>query len=254
MLGCWVWGQTLTSWIYRLHYELFLGPIGTKIVGATGFIFLFLIGTGLFLWFPRSKRQWRTAFRFAAVKNRFRLHYDLHRLFGLYSSFALVTIAFSGVALSYPDLVRSAVEAFSNPTPRPSPKIEVLSSKPAFDEALALAKERYPDGEPVYVETPDEAGDPYQVGIKTPLDGDVKGILTELWIDTQNRKIIDVREFNKLSLGDRFMVIQFPIHNGDIFGIVGRWIVFVLGLLPSLLFVTGLILYLKKNQFWRRSA
>ena len=192
-LGCWVWGQTLMSWIYRLHYELFMGAIGTKIVGVTGLVFLFLIFTGLWLWWPRSKSQWATAFRLTTFKNRYRLSYDIHRIFGLYSSLALILTSFSGVALAYPEIVKSIVGVVSVTTPHPSPQVDQTSVHPLFDESLRIAKAQYPGSETVFVEASDDPNAPYSVGLKTKSDWAVKGVLTELWIDPVAQTVIETR-------------------------------------------------------------
>ena len=53
--------------------------------------------------------------------------------------------------------------------------------------------------------------------------------------------------------GSRFMGWQFPLHNGDALGLAGRWLVFLGGWLPALLFGTGLYLWWRKHQLRRRS-
>ncbi|HBL87892.1 MAG TPA: hypothetical protein DD399_13965, partial [Alcanivorax sp.] len=56
-----------------------------------------------------------------------------------------------------------------------------------------------------------------------------------------------------VAAGSRFMGWQFPLHNGDALGLAGRWLVFLGGWLPALLFGTGLYLWWRKHQLRRRS-
>ena len=56
-----------------------------------------------------------------------------------------------------------------------------------------------------------------------------------------------------MAAGSRFMGWQFPLHNGDALGLAGRWLVFLGGWLPALLFGTGLYLWWRKHQLRRRS-
>jgi uncharacterized iron-regulated membrane protein len=52
-----------------------------------------------------------------------------------------------------------------------------------------------------------------------------------------------------MSLGDRYMNEQLWLHNGSIFGLLGRLLVFAAGFVPLILFVTSLQIWR-----WRRAA
>ncbi|MGH7201474.1 MAG: PepSY domain-containing protein, partial [Planctomycetaceae bacterium] len=45
---------------------------------------------------------------------------------------------------------------------------------------------------------------------------------------------------------------QFPLHNGEAFGLAGRWIVFFSGLTPAVLYVTGVTIWWRRRRSRRR--
>jgi uncharacterized iron-regulated membrane protein len=60
------------------------------------------------------------------------------------------------------------------------------------------------------------------------------------------------RHDNGASAGDQFFAWQYPLHSGKAFGLPGRWIVFVSGLLTALLVVSGLMLWWRRRSPVRR--
>jgi uncharacterized iron-regulated membrane protein len=54
------------------------------------------------------------------------------------------------------------------------------------------------------------------------------------------------------SVGDIFMQAQFPLHSGRIFGLPGRVLVSMMGLLVAMLSITGVIIWQKKRWARRR--
>jgi uncharacterized iron-regulated membrane protein len=55
------WGETLFTFIYEIHADLWLGEWGFKTVGILGLALLTLLLTGLYLWWPKGGK-WRQAF------------------------------------------------------------------------------------------------------------------------------------------------------------------------------------------------
>ena len=45
--------------------------------------------------------------------------------------------------------------------------------------------------------------------------------------------------------GDWFVSLLYPLHTGEAFGIAGRILISVVGLMPLLFFVTGLVVWIR---------
>jgi uncharacterized iron-regulated membrane protein len=248
LLQCWTWSKTVMSWIYDFHHEIFLGEVGAKCVGFAGLLSILLLITGFFLWWPRSTYQWKNAFRFVTGRTFFRTNFDVHRLFGLYSSLALLFISFSGVALTFHDTLKTVVNLVSQTSEHPEFKLAHTVPGNLYDEVWFIAKRAYPGSELVYITPPASDRGAYEIGIVPPRSSQIRGVLTELWVDPVEGKILEERAFERRTLGDRFVMLQFPIHNGDVFGLIGRLFVLLMGGVPLVLFVTGVIMALKRRR------
>lgn len=69
---------------------------------------------------------------------------------------------------------------------------------------------------------------------------------TQVFLDRYTGEILTIRSPRDFTAADAFFAWQFPLHNGEAFGLLGRWLVFVIGLVPGLLYVTGFMMW------WRR--
>ncbi len=95
------------AWTLRLHRWLTLEgtsrELGGNITKAANLVFLFLVVSGLYLWFP--KRWSRTAWR-AVATLQFRLKgrardWNWHNTFGFWACIPLLFIVLTGLAMSY---------------------------------------------------------------------------------------------------------------------------------------------------------
>ncbi|HJQ37291.1 MAG TPA: PepSY-associated TM helix domain-containing protein, partial [Thermoanaerobaculia bacterium] len=88
---------------------------GRAITGAANLLFLFIVLSGLILWFPR--RLTRTAFRnvlwFRGLRGRAR-DLNWHHVLGIWAFLPLVAIVFSAVVISYPWASRLVYRAFGS--------------------------------------------------------------------------------------------------------------------------------------------
>ncbi|HVJ47213.1 MAG TPA: PepSY-associated TM helix domain-containing protein [Luteolibacter sp.] len=92
------------AWVLRLHRWLTLDrEIGGKITGPANLVFLFLVVSGLYLWFP--KRWTRPALK-AVTTLKFRLKgkardWNWHNVFGFWACIPLFLIVVTGAVMSY---------------------------------------------------------------------------------------------------------------------------------------------------------
>ena len=250
------WGGYLVSFIYELHQSMLLDDPGETIVGFVAIFLLISIGTGLYLWWPRPGRL-RQAFMFVGGRSLIRRHYDWHKLSGMYSAMVLTVLAFTGVYLAFPTYVIPLVSLFS-PVDDASDESTVQSrlvsgGVPVSVERVAgLAQSLFPDGRITSIGIPHEPTDVYHITMRRP--GDVRASTgnSEVWLDQYSGAVLKVRDRRTFTAGDTFVAWLFPLHNGEAFGLIGRWIVFVCGFVPLILYVTALRVWWLKRQAHRR--
>ncbi|OAB26219.1 PepSY-associated TM region [Flavobacterium fryxellicola] len=87
-----------------LHIGLLLSyELGKIITSIAVLIFVILLITGIFLWWPKNKgaRKKRFLFKWKATTGKKRKNYDLHSILGIYASSILLIIAVTGLVWSF---------------------------------------------------------------------------------------------------------------------------------------------------------
>jgi len=246
-----IWRDPFKDFILRLHYSLGLASTGMNIVGFIGFGLLFSVLTGLILWCP-SPGKLRNALTIKRNASPERFNFDLHKTFGFYSSVVLLFLILSGVYLVFPEYGRGLVSVFS-PVTEPYPKYQSVvpngDKKPiSLAKVKAITDARFPDGQYRFIGFPEDEEGVYFVGKPEIDEVNQKEAYRRLWIDQYSGKIIHLRESNMRTAGDIFVEWLYPLHTGEAFGFTGQLIILISGLIPLLLYVTGVNRWLQKRQ------
>ncbi|HEY8095396.1 MAG TPA: PepSY-associated TM helix domain-containing protein [Methylobacter sp.] len=251
------WGRPFISFIMQLHWCLLLGKTGGIIVGILGALSLISVLTGLIVWWPLTGK-FKQALTFKKCASAVRFNFDLHKTVGFYSTILLLPVLFSGIYMNLPDQVNVLVKLFS-PVNRPTAfntiPVEIHSNPPqtgqqaiSISKVEAIVQDRYPAGRLWMLNAPKDREDVYKV---------MKDDVTELSrftgyrdfaVDQYSGEILKVYERGTGSGGDVFLDWQWPLHSGKAFGWTGRILVFLSGLACPVLYVTGVIRWLKKRK------
>ena len=249
VLGRRVWGEYFVSWVYMLHSHLHAGEAGETAVGLSGVALLASVATGLLLWWPILRRG---GLRAAARVKRSHLNFDLHKVAGVGSSLALAVVAFSGVYMVFPHWFAAPLAAVAPLTPfvpvTNPPAPAGTAAEITADAALDAARPHFPGARWVATSLPVKPTDPYVVTFRRP--GEVRRTWGRCvaWVDRHTGATLKVQDGNVQTAGDVFADWQFPLHNGEAFDLPGRWLVFATGLSPTLLGVTGALLWWRKRR------
>lgn len=244
------WRGTLFDFILRVHSTLALGEKGSTIVGTLAFLLLISVVSGLILWWPASG-QLRGAFTVKLGAGPSRRMYDLHKTIGLYASLLLLVALSSGLYLVFPDYGKSLIGVFSKTTPVP-PQIasrSLADDRPiGFDRAAAIANAQFADGRFQWIFFPQGKNGFYRVVKKGPDERTDILPARALWIDQYGGQVLHALDPQRYTAGDVFEHWFFPLHSGEAFGLPGRIGIVILGLVPTVLCVTGLVRWGQKRQ------
>lgn len=231
-------GESLMRFVHLLHFRLHLGRSGQTLVGFSGLFLLLSLFSGVLLWW-RGGRIWRPL----APAPRWRMHHSI----GVYGGGPLLVVLVTGIVLALPQYTRPTVNWFS---PLGGLDLDVKSTAPNDDDdigvaaALDRARAALPDGAVTSVGLPRRPRDSYRVTVRQPEGGPARR--GHVVIDRYSGAVLARRHWDERSTGDRFMAWQRPLHSGTAFGLPGRIAVAALGLVPLLLFITGLWLWLRR--------
>jgi uncharacterized iron-regulated membrane protein len=251
------WGQYPVTWFYRLHLSFLGGERGEILVGIMGFCMLFFCISGVIIWWPKlsrqGKRDWWRAFTIKRKAGWFRLNFDLHKTVGIYFLPVFIMLAVTGIEIVWHDPFRQVVATVLTVEEEPSPQSTPLDSPAlSMDEAAAAAQQVYPESRIARLYVPANETAPWRVTFIHPDDWWTEYSGTMVYLDQYNGDVLAVWDSRELPLGNKMLAWFFPLHNGDALSLLGRIIVFVAGLLPSLLFGTGVYMWWRKRRGVRR--
>jgi uncharacterized iron-regulated membrane protein len=218
--------------------------VGAWTVGLIGLLWIIDHVVSIILSFPRVS-AWFQSFRIQGLRGSLRRLYDTHRSCGLWAAPLTLTVAFTGMTLSWPETSRDAVRTVSPVTdrlhdtwPNVAPPEAPITVEAAMDRVTARSRI---DSVRLF---PDHAA--YAVRTFDRRDPDDQG---RLWtyVSMTDGRILGRRHDNGATAGDQFFAWQYPLHSGKAFGLVGQLLVAASGVLTMFLMVSGILL-------WRRRA
>lgn len=201
-------GPTWVDGVARLHTSFALGGFGRWLVGAVALslIFLALSGIWLFLRGPRPFHAW----------------------LGLASSLLLVLYAVSGVAFLF----------WRAPSPLRPVIVPSASVRVSLDRLAMSANGAVPSSTLSWIEFPASADSPFAVRLREPWDQRLRGSTT-VYLDPATAQVLRVDRWRDLPFGLRLYHVFAAVHFGELGGVKMRWLWFVAGILPLLLWLSA---------------
>lgn len=246
--------HSLMSFLFQLHWSLLLYDWFDDpgvVVGVAALFLIVSVCSGIYLWWP-SPGKWASALTLKRGARGERLNYDLHKLGGFYTAVILLAVLVSGVSMNLHDQFSWVVNRVA---PLSAAERGEIKSSPSdgrsripFEEAEARARAVYPEGRLTDINFPEDESGVYQIVRKDIRElSRFVGVRTVL-VDQYSGEVLGVKDPQLGTAGDVFMQWQWPLHSGQAFGMTGRILVCVTGLVCPLLFVTGVIRWLQKRR------
>ena len=241
------------DFLIRAHAFLLLpAPVGFPMVGWMAGIMTFMAVSGIVLWWPR-KGLWRQALWMRKGARGLRFHLEFHHVVGFWGSAILFVMGLSGLYLVYPDTFRQTTEMVlpTDRTPRDRDRQYAPGPAPLHsDGAVAAALAAVPNTRAVNVQLPPTPDLPFVVHLETnEFRPKLPPILVTLNARTGEINFID--DPRRYSISDKFLNLQHTLHFGIGLGWAWKVLVFISGILPLALGITGLMIYVKRRAVKR---
>lgn len=234
--------NTFFGFVHVFHENLTI-PFyyGRDIVGWGGVAMLILALTGLYLWWPRHG-QWSRAF---AWRRAPATSSNLHYLAGFWVCFPLTLLSITGIYLAWPQQGRSVLSSIAPMTAQQ----QRGGGGPEAGGARNAGPERSPSD--IYAvaaarpnSTVESISFPQGGAWRVRLREDGKAEPVTLTINDRNGAVATVEPLS----GDRVASWIRWLHEGSHAGEIWRFVVFVTGLMPALLGVTGILIWLRQRR------
>lgn len=281
--------ENLVSFLYKLHYSMHIPEFwgsdrwGIRLLGIIALIWTIDCFFGFYLTLPsrRSARatrapevtrqlargfwaRWKPAWTIKTSGSAYRINFDIHRAFSLWTWGVLFTIAFTAFSLNlYFEVFSPLMKLVSNYTPTPyeqRPYLDLdhpIEPKVSFADiaarAAADAKSRgftaplgslnYGPAHGVYAAAFFAPGDDHGAGGVGP---------AQLYYDSEDGRPLGEKLPWVGTAADIFVQAQFPLHSGRIAGLPGRILISAMGLVVAALSVTGVVIWWRKRRARQR--
>lgn len=270
--------SNIIRFVYALHERLALGEIGGWALGITALIWAVDCFVGFYLTLPtRRKRpaepllvveptikrgfcsRWKPSWLVKLRASAFRFNFDLHRAFGLWTWLMLFIFAWSSVMFNLPQVYNPVMSLLFEmpPEQNPMPMLSVPRTEPAIDFRTAHAI-----GQRLMAEQARLHGfkvisewllryDPSTGLFSYDVEGDdifAKEQSTGIVFDANNAKVIGLHFHSNRYLGASLGAWLSILHTAKIGGRPYQILVCFMGLVITMLSVTGIYIWLKKHR------
>jgi uncharacterized iron-regulated membrane protein len=241
-----------------IHWSLLLkSDWGKYVVGIPVVLFIIMLITGIILWWPKKSKKGRFWFNWKNVKTWKRKNYDLHNILGFYASFIALLLSLSGIYFAYPWVKNAFNVALSGSLELPkekeikSPDSLLVKNTSVFDLTAQETRKLY-------------AG---SSSFKIPLNGKNKkgkelknipvtvygedgkfAVRNQIVFDKYSGKLLSNKPHQELNNAEKYANANYDIHTGSYFGLAGKIIWFIAGLICTSLPVTGFLVWLGKKK------
>jgi len=240
------------QWHLRLNWR---DPTdrGKTIVKWSGVAMLFLLVSGLYLWWPTRR------FRMPRAAGAKRFWFDLHNVTGVYSIVFLLIAAITGVVIGFDDITTPGLYSMTHSAP-----LAVYGKPPAFkpapgtvstidpDAAAAIVRSALPGAEPAFVNVPPPGG-MYAISARYPEDL-TPGGRSRVFIDSSNGHVLLAEGSRDAPAGTRLVTLNRALHTGDVFGMPSKIVMSLASASVVLQLATGLLWWWQKRRSRSRAG
>ena len=234
--------EGLVRILHLLHGSLMVPGVGRQIVGWVGVAMLISSLTGIWLWWP-TKGRFSRGLRW---RRRPDFNSNLHHTGGFWIALPLAALSFTGVWISFPAVFSqfNRLQA-AGPSGPDGPAQPLTQPRLSSDAALAAAR-GVALGQVVSLAWPTEKKAEWTIMLKG------KGAPTEVKV-----KEADASASISPPKPETLARTMRRIHDGTGMPLLWQIVIFIGGILPALLAVTGILMWLrmrKRRQRHRRNA
>ena len=283
ILGSRTWGvisqgkKNLMPFIYRLHYSLALGTVGSYIFGIIALLWNIDCFVGAYITFPppspkkRTPKEWFYRWKpswLVRANKLFVFLFTFHRAAGLWVWAMLFVFAWSSVGLNLHEVYNPVMKAtfgMEKPVYQQIDKLEkpLYSPKISWEEAYDLSKKHMTtQAQQKGFEMQGEQGlryrvakGYYQYNVRSSLDISEKRPNTSIYLDATTGALIALDAPTGQHTGTTISKWLYHLHWADIkyLGLPYRIFVTLLGIVVAFLSVSGVWIWLKKRKGRKRS-
>ena len=241
---------TILNTIHQVHLRLLAGETGSWIVTIATCVLLFLVASGIYLWWPvkRATVKWSASAR--------RIHFDLHNTAGIYSACFLFVLGLTGIAIHFDNGLEEFLHqrAGTRKVGRNAPSIVEKGATPIdADQAIQIALQSMPGTQALLIVLPANPKASYLIALHFPEDLTPGG---RSWVnvDQYSGKVLTEQNSRTVAMGTRAIIWNRSIHTGDVYGLPTKALMSLSSLMLVLQAITGYFMWWKRLRARQRQT
>lgn len=242
------------SIVNKLHRSLLLGKTGKLITGCSCIIFIIILLSGLFLWWPKKLKNLKQRLTIKWDASFKRVNWDFHSTLGFYSFLFLLIIALTGLTWSFKWFENSLYYLTDGIAKKPSikvanpPKVAVINDKAFYYESIIEKTNKiYPYQGNIQIRMPNDTVNSILV-TKENTENRIPNQSSIAYFDRYTAKNIQTKPYESFTKGDKLRRIIYPIHTGSIYGLPTKIIAFLVCLFAASAPITGFLIWWGRNK------
>ena len=253
------------GFVLKGHLRLWLPKsIGSRIVSFSVLLFFIVLLSGLYLWWPKTKknRAQRFTFKWKPSTGWKRKNFDLHAIVGFYVSFFALILAYTGCIMAFNWFYFIAFKISGG---EKAPQFIVPDSvvkqvydpadHPAYDLLIPELYTLYPEAHAFELHYPENDSTSVLVEVSNS-----KGLyynMDYLFFDQYSLEELETPsiygKYTNADFADKVIRMNYDIHIGSIGGIAGKILAFLISLCCASLPVSGILLWYGRKYKKRKS-
>jgi len=242
--------------VIQLHMNLLLGKTGNYIVKYSTLIFLFVLVSGIYIWWPKNKngRRQRLTLNWNKSTKLKRKNLDIHTVLGFYTSLVIFFAVITGLAWSF-EWIDKTIYAVSTmgkpykswPNPTSNSNTLIIPAKSIEDSIMhtglqyfnkpALRKRFY---------FPSDTSGTFLLALSPSRHVYYKDHY--YYFDQRTGELLNTYNPSTQNNGQYLSSMYYDIHSGAILGLAGRLLMFFACLITASLPVTGFFIWYTRKK------
>ncbi len=236
--------------MFALHRWLLGGDVGKMIVGISTLFFVFILITGVILWWPKTRRILLQRLKIKTDAGSKRFTHDLHIVLGFYSAIFLFVFAFTGLAWSFEWFNKGIYKVTNSPIKGPkSPQSTFFEGQECInlDVAYAAANTYMPSVVYYNINLPKDSVEPITISSLSSRAPHTSAT-DAIYLDQYSGKKIGQLYFNERSAGAQVRATFKPVHTGSIWGLPSKLIALIVCIFGTSFPITGTLIWINRTR------
>jgi len=224
----------------KFHSNLLIDkPWSHNFIGLVGISLFLLIITGAIIWWPKNREKFYRSIQVDMRQKGYVFWKELHKMLGFWSFVIILSTSISGIYLVF-KVSPIQVEVAVGENKISINDLEKIAQNAVLNENISVEKIKLSS-----INLPKKPNLAYRFNF---VESSFEALPITVFVDQYLGEVKLIRNPKTFTIIEKTLALQHSIHSGEIFGIVGKILIFLVGATPLIFTISGLSLWLMKKK------